>query len=57
MARKELGCEKKGFMRAAVTVRLLQIRYQESVSGDCNSLRTLVDVTVNCKMWKSAIAL
>jgi hypothetical protein len=35
----------------------VKIRCQESASGDCNKLRTLVDVTVNCIVWKSAIAL
>jgi hypothetical protein len=35
----------------------VKIRCQETASGDCNRLRTLVGVTVNCKVWKSAIAL
>jgi hypothetical protein len=34
-----------------------EIRCQESDNGDCNRLRTRVGVTVNGKVWKSAIAL
>jgi hypothetical protein len=35
----------------------IKIRCQESASGACIELRTLMDVTVNCKLWKSTIAL
>jgi hypothetical protein len=31
----------------------VKIRCQETDNGDCNRLRTLVCVTVKCKMWKS----
>jgi hypothetical protein len=30
----------------------VKIRCQKTVGGDCNRLRTLVCVTVNCKLWK-----
>jgi hypothetical protein len=30
---------------------------QETGNGDCNRLRTLVGVTVNCKLWRLAVAL
>jgi hypothetical protein len=33
------------------------IRCQETASADCNRLRTLVGVTVNCKVWRFAVAL
>jgi hypothetical protein len=35
-----------------VTLKLLWVRCQETTSGECNRLRTLVCVTVNCKLWK-----
>jgi hypothetical protein len=38
--------------RKLYSVRLLEIRCQETTSGECNRLRTLVRVTVNCKVWK-----
>jgi hypothetical protein len=54
MTRKELGCAKKNSYAIEVTVRLLRIRCQETTSGECNRLRTLVCVTVNCKVCRSA---
>jgi hypothetical protein len=35
----------------------VNIHCQETDSGDCNRLKTLVGVTVNCKAWILAIAL
>jgi hypothetical protein len=35
----------------------VKIRCQETNSGNCNRLRTLVGVTVNCKVWRLAVAL
>jgi hypothetical protein len=40
-----------------VIAPVVKIRCQEADSGDCNRLRTLVDVTVNCRVWKSEISL
>jgi hypothetical protein len=42
------------------SVRLLwhvKIRCQETDGGDYNRLRTLVGVTLNCKVWRLAVAL
>jgi hypothetical protein len=51
MSRKELSCERRLHVCCSYSYNYcVKVHCQETESGDSNRMRTLVFVTVNCKM-------